>query len=106
MLDKRKNILEKSVNDDNISYCDNSFFISYFPLVVNDKLFGRELCEYSSKRSEWECEQSVITLSDEGIENEGGGRADYLWVQYDRLVGYIFGNFLKKTVYFNVRWLQ
>ncbi len=72
MLDKRKNILEKSVKGDSIRYFAHCFFISYFPLVVNDKLFGRELCEYSSKRSEWECEQSVITLSDEGIENEGG----------------------------------
>jgi len=34
---------------------------------------------------------------------KGGGRADYLWVQYGRLAGYIFGNFLGKTVYFNVQ---
>ena len=49
--------------------------------------------------------QSVITLSDEGIENEGGGRADHLWVQYDRLPVYIIDNFLEKTVYFNVHWI-
>ena len=50
MLDKGKNILEKSVIGDSISYCDNCFLISYFPLVVNDKLFGRELCEYLNER--------------------------------------------------------
>lgn len=47
--------------------------------------------------------QSVITLSDEGIENEGGGRAINLWALVYRLVGYIFGNFLGKTVYFNTQ---
>jgi len=46
--------------------------------------------------------QSGITLSDEGIENEGGGRAEYLWVRYYRLPVYIIDNFLEKTVYFNV----
>ena len=52
MLDKRKNILEKSVNGDNISYCDNSFFISYFLLMIDDKIFESELCEYLNERSE------------------------------------------------------
>jgi len=48
--------------------------------------------------------QSVIKLSDEGIENRwGGGRAINLWVLYYRLPVYIFGNILEKTVYFNVQ---
>ena len=39
--------------------------------------------------------QSGITLSDEGVENEGGGRAINHWALVYRLVGYIFGNFLE-----------
>ena len=52
MLDKRKNILEKSVNGDSIRYFAHCFFISYFPLMIDDKIFESELCEYLNERSE------------------------------------------------------